>query len=43
MLLSDVLHLVGFHIFDRKKIEEERKQLKKAPTKKNNEAPKVAS
>ena len=42
MLLSDVLHLVGFHIFDRKKIEDERKQMLKRVTKKNNEAPKVA-
>lgn len=30
MLLSDTLHLVGFNIFDRKKMEEERKTEKKS-------------
>jgi len=31
-LLSDTMHLIGFNVFDRKKIEEERKMDKKTPT-----------
>jgi tubulin polyglutamylase TTLL4 len=31
-LLSDTLHLVGYNVFDRIKIDEERKQDKKNPT-----------
>lgn len=29
MLLSDTMHLMGYNIFDRKKIEEERRESKK--------------